>query len=217
MLERFIQDVRTDDPGAEDPGATRARLKPRFAPGAVRRMTLLGMLVGAAVEDLQPAEDDAVVYASVFGESRALEAFLESFPEASPTQFQTSIHPSGVQQGLIGRQRGVQELFPLAAGPALPVQALLTALLAPSPRVLLAGGEERGTWLVEVGAASARTYAYALALSREPPAASQGRITLLPAEGDGTLSPEAWFELLHRREAFDGLAGPGWRLRLAWS
>ena len=65
-------------------------------------MTVLGMLVGAALGDLRPGAEDAVVYATAFGESRALEAYLDSFPEASPTQFQTSIHPSGVQQALVG-------------------------------------------------------------------------------------------------------------------
>jgi len=217
MLERFIQDLRTDDPGAEEPAATRARLKPGFAPGAARRMTLLGMLVGAALGDLRPAEDDTVVYASTFGESRALEAFLDSFPDASPTQFQTSIHPSGVQQGLIGRQQSVREVFPHGGGDHLPAQALLTALLAPARRVLLAGGEESGTWLVPAGAASGRTFAYALALTREAGPAPLGRLELVPGAAAGGLSPAAWFELLHHRHPFDGPAAPGWRLRLVWS
>ena len=105
MFERYIQAVRTDDSGPEEPAATRERLRAAFAPGATRRMTQLGLLVGATLGPLEPAEDDAIVYASSYGESRALEAFLESFPFPSPTLFQTSIHPSGVQQGLIGRQR----------------------------------------------------------------------------------------------------------------
>ncbi len=217
MLERFIEGVRTDDPGAEEAPATRARLKECFAPGASRRMTVLGMLVGAALGDLHPGAEDAVVYATAFGESRALEAYLDSFPEASPTQFQTSIHPSGVQQGLVGRQQAVRELWPHAGGDGLPAQALLTALLAPAPRVLLAGGEERGTWLTEVGAASARTYAYALALTRAAGPAPRGRLELVASDADGALPPDAWFELLHHRRPYDGPAAPGWRLRLAWS
>jgi hypothetical protein len=217
MLERFIQDLRTDDPGPEEPAATRARLKARFAPGAARRMTLLGMLVGAALGDLRPAEDDTVVYASTFGESRALEAYLDSFPEASPTQFQTSIHPSGVQQGLIGRQQSVREVFPQAGGELLAAQALLTALLSPAPRVLLAGGEERGTWLIPAGAASERTFAYALALTRDSGPAPLGRLGLGPGEGAGGLAPAAWFGLLHHRRPYEGPAAPGWRLRLIWA
>ena len=217
MLERYIQTVRTDDPGAETPAATRERLKARFAPGSTRRMTLLGMLVGSAVGDLQPTEDDTVVYASAFGEGRALEDYLESFPGASPTLFQTSIHPSGVQQGLIGRQRSVRELFPQAGGPQLAVQALLTALLAPAASAVVAGGEERGTWLLEANAVSDRTFAYALRLAREPGQGALGRLTLTQADVTGTLAHPAWFDLLHSRQPFDGPAAEGWRLQLAWS
>lgn len=218
-LERAITALRTDDPGAEDAAATRARLKDRFPPGAVRRMTRLGLLVGAALHELAPAEDDALVYATQFGEGRALEDFLDSFPTASPTLFQTSIHPSGVQQALIGRQRAVREVLPLAGGDNLVGQALLAALLAPAPRVLLAGGEERGTWLVAHRAASERTFAYALALVREPAAGETplGRIALTQADGAGALAPGAWFDLLHRREAFSGFVAPGWKLELSWT
>ena len=256
MLERYIQDLRTDDPGAETPAATRERLKGRFAPGSTRRMTLLGMLVGAVLGDLQVAEEDTLAYVSAFGEGRALEDFLTSFPSASPTLFQTSIHPSGVQQGLIGRQRSVRELFPLAGGGQLAVQGLLTAMLAPSPRAVLVGGEECGTWLVAAKAASDRTFAYALALTREPGPTPLGRLILtngadcvggagmllppggvmgsaggspgLPASGpngkvpgqlmkEPALSHSAWFELLSRREAYDGPVAEGWRLQLVWS
>jgi hypothetical protein len=239
MLERYIQDLRTDDPGAETPAATRERLKGRFAPGSTRRMTLLGMLVGAVLGDLQVAEEDTLAYVSAFGEGRALEDFLTSFPSASPTLFQTSIHPSGVQQGLIGRQRSVRELFPLAGGGRLALQGLLTAMLAPAPRAVLVGGEERGTWLVDANAVSDRTFAYALALTRAPGPSPLGRLVLrrvdgggcpgpseaadaagLPLTGDalkGGLSHSAWFELLRRRQAFAGLVAEGWSLELDWS
>src|SRR5512146_1670953 len=132
MLERFIQDLHTAEADQEEPAETRTRLKGRFAAGAARRMTQLGMLVGATLDALHPTEADAVVYASCFGESRTLEGYLESFPEASPTLFQTSVHPSGVQQGLIGWQRPAREVFPLSGDDQLVVQALLTALLAPA-------------------------------------------------------------------------------------
>jgi hypothetical protein len=217
MLERFIQELRTDDPGSETPAATRERLKARFAPGSTRRMTLLGMLVGAALGDLPPAGDEPLVYASTFGEGRALEDYLASFPAASPTLFQTSIHPSGVQQGLIGRQRSVGELFPQAGGRQLAVQALLTAMLAPAATVVLAGGEERGTWLVEANAVSDRTFAYAVRLAREPGPRALGRLMLTQEAVTGALAHPAWFERLHRRQPFDGAAAEGWRLQLAWS
>jgi hypothetical protein len=179
-------------------------------------MTLLGMLVGTVLGDLQLTEDDTVVYVSAFGEGRALEDYLASFPSASPTLFQTSIHPSGVQQGLIGRQKPVRELFPHAGGGQLAMQGLLTALLAPASRAILVGGEERGTWLLEANAVSKRTFAYALALTRDPGAGALGRLALTSEGMAGALSHEAWFELLKRRAAFDGPAAEGWRLQVAW-
>ena len=204
MLERFILELRTDDPGAETPAATRERLKGRFAPGSTRRMTLLGMLVGAAMGDLPAAGDDTVVYASAFGEGRALEDYLASFPAASPTLFQTSIHPSGVQQGLIGRQRSVRELFPHAGGRQLAVQALLTVMLSPGPAAVLAGGEERGTWLVETDAVSDRSFAYAVRLAREPGPNPLGRLILTSEIGSGSPSfsePTGETPLLYAAEA----------------
>ncbi len=217
MLERFIQDLRTDDPGLEEPAATRERLRTAFAAGATRRMTQLGMLVGSVLEPLAPAAEETIVYASSYGESRALESFLDSFPFPSPTLFQTSIHPSGVQQGLIGRQRSVRELLPISAGPGLPGHALLAALLAPAPRALVCGGDERGTWLLENGVASERTFAFALALTRDAGATPRGRIRLQPAEETGALTLSAFFDLLHHRRAWSGSVAPGWVLELTWS
>jgi hypothetical protein len=156
------------------------------------------------------------VYVSAFGEGRALEDYLASFPSASPTLFQTSIHPSGVQQGLIGRQRSVRELFPHAGGGQLAVSGLVTALLAPGSRTVVVGGEERGTWLVDVNAVSDRTFAYALALTRDPGAETLGRLTLANEPVAGALAHAAWFELLQRREAFDGPVAEGWRLKVVW-
>jgi hypothetical protein len=196
-------------------------------------MTLLGMLVGGAMGGLPLVTDETVVYASVFGEGRALEDYLVSFPGASPTLFQTSIHPSGVQQGLIGRQQSVSELFPLAGGPRLVLPALLTAMLAPGTAAILAGGEERGTWLLEARATSDRSFAYAVRLAREPGTRAIGRL-ILTNEADGNagdrpvptnpesavdaeLSHEAWFGLLHHRRSYDGLVDRGWRLQLIWS
>ena len=217
MLERFIQAVRTDAPGAEEPAATRDRLKSRFAPGAVRRMTQLGMFVGAVLGELQPGEDDALVYATQFGEGRALEGYLDSFPSASPTLFQTSIHPSGAQQALIGRQRCVREFFPLAGGNQLVATAVQAALLAHAERVLFCGGEERATWLVPHGAASDRAFAFALGLTRAHAADAVGRIALEPvADAAGALALPDWFELLHNRRSFAGAVAPGWRLVLEW-
>ncbi len=217
MLERFINARHTADPGQEDPAATRQRLKDSFPAGAARRMTQLGMLVGNAMEALQPRAADAIVYVSRFGESRALEAFLDSFPAASPTLFQTSIHPSGVQQGLIARQRATPEVFPMAGSPAQVGHALLAALLAPAARSIVCGGEERATWLTERRAASERTFAFAIALEAAPTGSTLGHLRLEPREGAGTLELEAWFDVLHGQRAFTGFVAPGWHLTLNWT
>jgi hypothetical protein len=217
MLERYVQLLRTDDPGSEEPAATRERLKAHFPPGSVRRMTQLGLLVGAALHDLAPDADDTVIYASSFGESRALEAYLDSFPEASPTLFQTSIHPSGVQQGLIARRRSLRELVPLSGDTQLPVQALLAAALSPSPRTLICGGEEFGPWLASHGISSPRTFAFAVALTADPGPQPLARLTLTPsADTRGHLSLSAWFDLLHHRRPFEAPAAEGWSLTLSW-
>ena len=168
MLERHLHALSVADVGGEDLAATRERLKDRFPRGATRRMTQLGMLIGAALEEMAPRPDDALVYASAYAETRALEDYLDSFPTASPTLFQTSIHPSAVQQALITRQLQIGEFFPLTGRAHLVAHALQAALLSPADRVLLCGGEERGTWLLEQHAASDRT------LSRIASASSPG-------------------------------------------
>ncbi|MDB6094451.1 MAG: hypothetical protein JWM32_2013 [Verrucomicrobia bacterium] len=216
MLERFIQAISVADPGAEEPAATRERLKDKFPRGATRRMTQLGMLVGAALDELAPRSDDAVVYASSYAESRALEAYLESFPTASPTMFQTSIHPSAVQQAMIGRQHPVREFFPLTGRAHLVAQAMQAAMLSPAPRVLVCGGEERGTWLLAQGYASARSFAFALALTSGPGEAI-GKIALArSADQPAALPLETFFAALAARQPLDLVAAPGMRLNLAW-
>lgn len=218
MLERFIQLTLTDDAGDEEPAETRKRLKNVFAPGATRRMTQLGMLVGSVLNDVGLESGDTMVYASGFGESRTLESYLDSFPNPSPTMFQSSIHPSGAQQSLIGRQMSMRELFPLSGGELLAAQAVVTALLSPSPRTCLCGGEERGTWLLDNHAASERSFALALLLTTESAAnAPLGKIELHATEDSGVLAWDKFFDIVHRRESFDGVIAPGRRMRLAWS
>ncbi len=218
MLERFITALHTEDFPLEEPVATRERLKDHFPKNATRRMTQLGLLVGAALEPLAPAEDDTIVYASGYAETHALEGYLDSFPAPSPTLFQTSIHPSAVQQALIARQQAVREYFPLTGGAYLPAQALQVALLADTPRTILCGGEERGTWLLASGLSSPRSFAFALALSVSP-AGSLGRLALTAESGPlhARLTLMAFFDLLLSRRSFDEAISPSLRLTLAWS
>ncbi|HXA79699.1 MAG TPA: hypothetical protein VNV14_00395 [Opitutaceae bacterium] len=218
MLSRYIHAIHTEDPGLEEPAATRERLKERFPRGATRRMTQPGLLIAAALADLAPGEDDTLVYASCYAESRALESYLDSFPTPSPTLFQTSIHPGSVQQAFIGRQQPVRHFFPHTGRPQLVVHAVQTALLAPTPRTILCGGEERGTWLREQRAASDRTFAFALLLTPEP-AGALGNLSLAATDDTATerfLLP-AFFDALHARQAIDITVASGARLTLAWS
>ena len=190
MNERFIHSLRVELPPAEETAAgARERLREKFPRNAVRRMTHLGLLVGSVLDCTALEVDDAVVYASTFAETRALEDFLSSFPTASPQLFQTSIHPSAVQQVLIGRQQPVARLWPLAGRTRLVEQALLTALLEPAHRVALVGGEERGSWMLDHSMASARSFAFAALLTREA-AGAVGRVTFDPLAGADETCPD---------------------------
>jgi hypothetical protein len=229
MPELFVQALHTDAAGAEEPAATRERLKETFPKLSSRRMTQLGLVLGHTLLPLAPAENDTLIYASEYAETRALEGYLDSFPSASPTLFQTSIHPSAVQQALIGRQQPVREFFPVTGHDHLVVRALQTALLAQTPRVLFCGGEERGTWLLERGTASDRTFAFTLALTRHA-ASAVGCISLSntenltasstaksPEDPAAVLSLPDFFDALHARRSLDHVAAPGVRLNLSWS
>jgi hypothetical protein len=218
MLERFLHAVSLADAGLEDLAATRERLKDRFPRGATRRMTQLGLLVGAALDEVKLRADDALVYASAYAETRALEGFLESFPGASPTLFQTSIHPSAVQQALIARQNPLGEFFPLTGRAHLVAHAVQSALLSTASRVLLCGGEERGTWLLEQKAASDRTFAFALALDSEP-AGALASIALEMVAPDvvaGEFTLPEFFDALRERRAINLVAAPGLHLEVTW-
>jgi hypothetical protein len=217
MYERHIELLFTDDARGESPTATRDRLRAGYPPGSTRRMTTLGMLVGSTLLPTDPREDTALVYASGYAESCALEGFLDSFPAPSPTLFQTSIHPSAVQQLLIGRQSAVREFVPISGGSLLAFHALRAVLLCPSPRRVLCGGEEKGTWLLEHGLASDRTFAFAAALSASPGPGSLGTVALERCPGTGAMGLAMLFDLLHSRAPFDGAVAPGWKLRLTWA
>jgi hypothetical protein len=217
MIERHLHHVQVELPAAgEDAAGARIRLAAKFPRTALRRMTHLGLLLGSTLDGLELGADDALVYASTFAETRALEDFLSSFPQASPLLFQTSIHPGGVQQVLIGRQKPIARLWPMAGGARLVEQALLTALMEPAARVALAGGEERGTWLLEHNIASARAFAFGLLLTRES-AGALGRIAFTPAEVGDDRCPglEQFAEALANRQPL-GWHGAGGAWQLAW-
>lgn len=218
MIERHLHHVRVEQPVPEETAAgARLRLADKFPRTALRRMTHLGLLIGSTLDGVALGPDDAVVYASTFAEARSLEDFLTGFPAASPLLFQTSIHPGGVQQVLIGRQQPVARLWPHAGRTRVVEQALLTALLEPAARVALVGGEERGTWMLENGAASARSFAFAAILTLEP-AGATGRVSFTPGPQSDEICPslECFMEALagRHRLCWHG-AGGAWALE--WS
>lgn len=215
MIERYIHHLRVELPAPDEAAAgARVRLADRFPRTALRRMTHLGMLVGSTLDGAPLGPEDAVVFASTFAETRALEDFLTGFPAASPLLFQTSIHPGAVQQVLIGRQQPVARLWPMAGRARLVEQALLTALLEPAARVMVVGGEETGTWMLEQGMASARAFAFAMSLTREPTGAV-GRVAFTPgADVDGgcPILEDFIHALAERRALQWQAAGGAWKM-----
>ena len=218
MTERFLHHVQVELPVPDETAmGARVRLADKFPRTTLRRMTHLGMLVGSALDGTQLEADDALVYATTFAETRALEDFLTSFPAASPLLFQTSIHPGGVQQVLIGRQQPVARLWPLAGRARLVEQALLTALLEPAARVVLVGGEERGTWMLEQNLAAGRPFAFATLLTREA-AGAAARVGFAPGCGADEVCPalEDFAVALSGHRPLDWRGGGGsWTLE--WS
>jgi hypothetical protein len=218
MIERFIHHLRVEQPALDETAAdARIRLASKFPRMALRRMTHLGLLVGSALDGATLEPQDAMVYASTFSETHALEDYLASFPQASPSLFQASIHPSGAQQVLIGRQQPIARLWPLAGRTRLLEQALLTVLVETAPRVALVGGEERGGWLIQYNMASAKSFAFAAVVTREA-AGAVGRIAFTPAiqADDACPSLETFTQALSERGALNW-HGAGGLWTLEWS
>jgi hypothetical protein len=208
-----------------------------FPSNAVRRMSKLGLMMGETLREFPIAPEDGVVYATTFAEPIATERYLESFPVASPLYFQTSIHPSAIEQVLITRGCPVRELTPLAGQAHLSAQAALTALLTPMPHVLLTGGEEIGTWFRDLDAASRVGFAFALALGEVrtepvpiamPPADALGELSWTdgedavrlnrhsetPATSGGDL--RELFHAVRDRQPMRSLSPAGGRIELTW-
>lgn len=159
-----IKKAYFEEGGEDRVSDARLRYKEQFPGRKSRRMTHLGMLVDLCLRDIEISDTTTLVYASAFAESSSLEDFIDSFPHASPMGFQTSIHPSAVEQSLIMRSKPVRRFYPVTSSANLAGQSLESVLLLGEERVVLAGGEERGGWLVPYGLASDRSFAFALEL-----------------------------------------------------
>jgi len=190
MLERFVHAYRVIDLAPATEAAELAEIKKELPGRQARRMSNLGVLVTSVLADFPVSRDSVIIYATTYTESRALEAYLGSFPHASPTHFQTSIHPGGIEQALILNQQPVAALYPLAGQRDILSQALALAFLEERENVILVAGEESGTWLAEAGVASDRSFAFALHLQRQS-ANAQASICMDP------LAPSASTPSLH--------------------
>ena len=181
MLERYIQSFHSCflDPGDEK--ASLAALAPGLPRRAARRMSRLGILLHVVLEKEPLDLQTSLVYGTTYAEGNALESYLDSLPHASPTAFQTSIHPGGIEQALILRKQEVGAFFPHAGEEALLPQLLKSAMVAATPEVVLCGGEESGGWLMDFHLASAVSFAFAMRLSRQADSAI-GRVTWSPGE-----------------------------------
>lgn len=228
MIRRYVVRAAAAGPFEGEIPAELVRTWARnFPPNAARRMTHLGLLLGEVMREFPIAPEDAVIYATTFGETVATGRYLESFPAASPLFFQTSIHPSAIEQVLINRGCPVRELTPLAGQPDLSAQAALTALLTPGERVLLTGGEEVGTWMRQLDAASNVGFGFALELSDAPsdhavgelcwhperdPAQMAGRAASSAVEGD----LHALFFAVRDRRPLQCASPAGGEIQLSW-
>ncbi len=167
MDERYIKNFRSIELTRENGEAELAGFRTKLPPRQARRMSPLGVLVSEALSGMPFTRDTAILYTTTFTESLALEAFLGSFPYPSPTYFQTSIHPGGIEQALILNQHPVTALYPLAGGAGILSHALRLACADDRPDVLIVAGEEAATWLADLDAASSRTFVWALFLAIE--------------------------------------------------
>lgn len=229
MIRRYVVRAAAAGPfEGEIPAETVRGWARNFPPNVARRMTHLGLLLGEVMREFPIAPEDAVVYATTFGETVATGRYLESFPTASPLFFQTSIHPSAIEQVLINRGCPVRELTPLAGQPDLSAQAALTALLTPGERVLLTGGEEVGTWLRQLDAASNVGFGFALELSDAPTPEAVGELCWNAVRGETPRAGErlassaaegdlhALFFAVRERRPLRCFSPAGGEIALAW-
>lgn len=197
----------------------RARYKAEFPGRTARRMTHLGMMATLCLRKLTVQRTTPVVYGSAYAESESLEKFIDSFPEASPALFQTSIHPSAVEQGLIPGRQAVDRFYPVTGDFNLAGKALENCIVLADSQVILIGGEERGTWLREHGLANESSFAFGLSLERgfKP---GLGRLTVDPSQAPDSVEAvdlESLFSAIANRMPLELPSfGLGATLRVEW-
>ncbi len=167
MINRYIHSFTCCFPDPETEKDSLAALIPDIPKRAARRMSSMGKQIHHVLAGIDLDLQTSLIYGTKYTEAVALESYLESIPFASPTAFQTSIHPGGIEQALIMNKQEVGALFPLAGDETLFLQMLQTAFTCTTPKVVLTGGEESGSWLRDFNLAYERCFAFSLGLSSD--------------------------------------------------
>lgn len=177
MIEKSILYSRIWLPDS-DSAERQAELKEMIPRRSARRMSQLGKVVYWLLDPNTPTEQDALVYGTTYAENRALGKYIEGLPHAaSPTLFQTSIHPSAIQQALIARQQPLRSLIPMAGeASGLFEKMCFAALHRSEAQAWLVLGEEAGECLVEYGLASDSTWGIAVCLGPKGAQESLGSV-----------------------------------------
>lgn len=168
MHRRYIKSFVLHSLDPEDEAGTLLACADKIPKRARRRMSCLGILLSYVMEELALDADTTLVYGTTFTEANALETYLDSLPLASPTAFQTSIHPGGIEQALILKKQPVGAFFPLAGDQTLFAQMMKYPFVASTGRTAVCGGEEQGGWLRDFGVAHPVSFAFSLMISESP-------------------------------------------------
>ncbi|WOO42324.1 hypothetical protein [Rubellicoccus peritrichatus] len=179
MLRRFIQSVEVFPPADAFSSEERKALRANFHLMAARRMSALPLMLGQVSQQASISPNDEIVFASEFCGTQALEAFLKSFPQASPTGFQNSTQPGAASLVLVARKQPVSGFTPVTGGVETVERALLLSLCSDNETIHFWGGEEKGNWMPEKGLAAPKNFAFYLELSKSDTDAL-GTLTLTP-------------------------------------
>jgi hypothetical protein len=198
MIEKYIQYCRVWLPNSVDP-EREAALKDRIPRRSARRMSQLGKVAYWLLDGCSPTAEDAIVYGSTYAENRALGKYISGLPDAaSPTMFQTSIHPSAVQQALIAKGQPLRTLIPMpGTAEGILEKLCYVALHRPESRTFVLLAEEAGDSLVEYGLAADCTWGIALCVSSVRTADTLGSVAWSDGDDAGDyLTGLAWAEWL---------------------
>ncbi len=168
MPDLYIHKATTLEPGDEDIVIGRSCLPSSINRRTARRMTHLGTLIARILDPGSLDPGTSLIYGSTYADSPTLEGYVDSFPRPSPLMFQSSIHPSAIQQVFVAGKIPVDEFIPLCGSCNLIASMFNTAFSAKAGHIVLVGAEERGNWMLGLGLASEGSWAWSLELSKDP-------------------------------------------------